>query len=130
MSLASQIAALASRVATEIKALVRPDHPGLARAWVSFGYNGSAMVIYAAHNVAGVTRLAAGATASPLPPRSPMPTTAGRRLPAVRPTPARRARALARSTSDAKTAAYVEVVCATGNTSLADTTEMNLVVYR
>ena len=38
--------------------------------------------------------------------------------------------ALARSTSDAKTAAYVEVVCATGNTSLADTTEMNLVVYR
>ena len=38
--------------------------------------------------------------------------------------------ALARSTSDAKTASYVEVVCATGNTSLADTTELNLVIYR
>ena len=130
MSLALHIAALASRVATEIKALVRPDHPGLARAWVSFGYNGSALVLFAAHNVAGVTRLAAGryriTFATPFADanycwqafaRSTANTGTARS-------------ALARSTSDAKTAAYVEVVCATGNTSLADTTEMNLVVYR
>jgi hypothetical protein len=130
MSLASHIAALASRVATEIKALVRPDHPGLARAWVSFGYNGSALIIHAAYNVAGVTRLAAGryriTFATPFADasycwqafaRSSSNTGTART-------------ALARSTSDAKTASYVEVVCATGNTSLADTTEMNLVVYR
>jgi hypothetical protein len=38
--------------------------------------------------------------------------------------------ALVRATTDAKTAAYVEVICATASASLADTTEMNLVVYR
>ncbi|MGB4913915.1 MAG: hypothetical protein WBO95_17660 [Candidatus Dechloromonas phosphoritropha] len=60
MSLASQISALANRVATEIKALVRPDHPGIARAWVTFGYTGSTIQIRASHNVLGITRLAAG----------------------------------------------------------------------
>ena len=60
MSLVSQMAALASRVAAEIKTLVRPEHPGIARAWVTFGYSGSAIQISAAHNVATVTRLAAG----------------------------------------------------------------------
>ena len=60
MSLASHIAALASRVATEIKTLVRPEHPGIARAWVTFGYSASAIQISASHNVATVTRLAAG----------------------------------------------------------------------
>ena len=34
----THISALANRVVTEIKALVRPDHPGIARAWVTFGY--------------------------------------------------------------------------------------------
>ena len=38
--------------------------------------------------------------------------------------------ALLRATTDVKTTAYVEVICATGNTSLSDTTEMSLVVYR
>lgn len=130
MSLALQIAALTSRVATEIKSLVRPDHSGIARAWVTFGYNGSAIVIQAGHNIADVTRLAAGryriTFAVPFSDanycwlafaRSSSNSGTART-------------ALARSTSDAKTASYVEVVCATGNTSLADTTELNLVIYR
>ena len=38
--------------------------------------------------------------------------------------------AIARSTTDAKTTAYVEVICATAAGSLADTTEVNLMVFR
>lgn len=130
MSLASQMAALASRVAAEIKTLVRPEHPGIARAWVTFGYSGSVIQISAAHNVATVTRLAAGRYRITF--LQPFPDANYCWLAFARSTgnSGSARTALARSTSDAKTAAYVEVVCATGNTSLADTTEMNLVVYR
>ncbi len=130
MSLASHIAALASRVAAEIKTLVRPEHPGIARAWVSFGYIGSAIQISAYHNVATVTRLAAGRYRITF--SQPFVDANYCWLAFARSTgnSGSARTALARSTSDAKTAAYVEVVCATSNTSLADTTEMNLVVYR
>ena len=130
MSLASQMAALASRVAAEIKTLVRPEHPGVARAWVTFGYSGSVIQISASHNVATVTRLAAGRYRITF--LQPFADANYCWLAFARSTAnSGSARtALARSTSDAKTAAYVDVVCATGNTSLADTTEMNLVVYR
>jgi len=130
MSLASQISALTNRIATEIKSLVRPEHPGIARAWVTFGYIGGAIQIVASHNVSGVTRLATGryhiTFAAPFADdnycwlafaRSSVNTRTART-------------ALARSTSDIKTAAYVDVACATGSTSFADTTEMSLVVYR
>ena len=60
MSLASQLSALASRIGNEIKGLIRPDHPGLARAWVNFGYANGSVQVRAAHNVASVTRLATG----------------------------------------------------------------------
>ena len=130
MSLVSQMAALASRVAAEIKTLVRPEHPGIARAWVTFGYSGSAIQISAAHNVASVTRLAAGRYRITF--SHPFVDANCCWLAFARSTgnSGSARTALARSTSDAKTADYVDVVCATGNTSLADTTEMNLVVYR
>ena len=60
MSLASQLSVLASRIGNEIKGLIRPDHPGLARAWVNFGYANGSGQLRADHNVASVTRLAAG----------------------------------------------------------------------
>jgi len=60
MSLVNQMAAALTAVGHEIKALVRPDHPGLAKAWVSFGYVGSALQIYSSLNVVNVTRIAAG----------------------------------------------------------------------
>jgi hypothetical protein len=41
MSLASRISALASRVGLEVKTKIDATHPGLARAWVCFGYVGS-----------------------------------------------------------------------------------------
>ncbi|MFA7282642.1 MAG: hypothetical protein WC100_21345 [Sterolibacterium sp.] len=130
MSLVSKVSALATRLANEVKTLVRPDHPGIARAWVCFGYIGGAIVINASHNVSGVTRLAAGryriTFATPFADASYCWLAFARstgNTGTVR-------TALARSTTDVKTATHVEVICTTASTSLADTTEMNLVVYR
>ena len=130
MSLASQMAALASRVAAEIKTLVRPEHPGVARAWVTFGYSGSVIQISASHNVATVTRLAAGRYRITF--SQPFVDANYCWLAFARSTAnSGSARtAVARSTSDAKTATYVDVACATGSTSFADTAEMNVVVFR
>ena len=60
MSLVAQLSALATRIGNEIKGLIRPDHPGLARAWVNFGYVNGSVQLRAAYNVASVTRLASG----------------------------------------------------------------------
>jgi hypothetical protein len=129
MSLASQLAALANRVATEIKALVRPEHPGIARAWVTFGYIGGAIQIGASHNVSGVTRLAAGryriTFAVPLSDANYCWLAFSRTT-----NDSNVYRAMVRPSSDAKTSAYVEVVSGRDNQTLSDTTEMNLVVYR
>ena len=130
MSLASKISALAIRLAREIKTLVRPEHPGLARAWVTFGYVGGVIQIVASHNVSGVTRQAAGRYRITF--AKPFIDARYCWLAFARSTVnSGTARiALARSTSDAKTATYVDVACATGSTSFADTSEINLVVYR
>jgi hypothetical protein len=129
MSLASQLAALANRVATEIKVLVRPEHPGIARAWVTFGYIGGAIQIGASHNVSGVTRLAAGryriTFAVPLSDANYCWLAFSRTT-----NDSNVYRAMVRPSSDAKTSAYVEVVSGRDNQTLSDTTEMNLVVYR
>ena len=130
MSLASRIAALADRVGLEVKAKIEASHPGVARAWVCFGYVGNQIVLRAAHNVTSVTRSAAGryrvrfdvamvdaqycwvALA-----RSSV-DTGTQRL------------AVIRASADAKTTQYVDVTCATTATSFADSSEINLVVDR
>ena len=130
MSLAARISALTVRLAREIRTLVRPGHLGLARAWVSFGYVDGTIRIAAAHNIANVTRQATGryriTFATPFADanycwiafaRSPVNSGTARM-------------ALARQTSDAKTPRTIDVACATGSTSFADTSEMNIVVYR
>ena len=45
MSLASRISALASRVGLEVKTKIDATHPGVARAWVCFGYVGNQVVV-------------------------------------------------------------------------------------
>lgn len=129
MSLATQIAGLAIRIGQEIKGLVRPTHPGLARAWANFGYAGAVMRLGPAFNVASVTRLVAGqyrvtfATAFP---DADYCWVASARsdsgLLTVRYAAARGA--------DGKTASALDVVCTNSSGSLADTSEMNLVVFR
>lgn len=130
MSFATQLSALAIRIGTEIKGLIRPEHPGLARAWVNFGYVGGAIQINASHNVSGVTRLAAGRYRVTF--ATPFADTDYCWLAFARSNTnsSNQRMAIARSTTDAKTTAYVEVICATAAGSLADTTEVNLTVFR
>lgn len=130
MSLASRIGVLAGRIGLEVKTKIDAGHPGLARAWVCFGYVGNQVVVRAAHNVASVTRLAAGRYrvhfARPLPDanyawvgvaRSSTNSGTQRLL-------------IVRATADEKAPTHVDVACATTAASFADSTEINLVVYR
>ncbi|QLQ00162.1 MAG: hypothetical protein HZY78_08135 [Burkholderiaceae bacterium] len=130
MSLVAQLSRLATRIGTEIKGLIRPDHPGLARAWANFGYVGSAVDLRAAHNVASVSRLAAGryriTFATPFVDADYCWVATGRSNVA---TGTIRFSA-ARSTTEGKTTTTLDIVCITGAGSLADTTEINVVVYR
>ncbi|CAG2153252.1 hypothetical protein [Ralstonia mannitolilytica] len=130
MSLASRVAALASRIGLEVRTKIDATHPGVARAWVCFGYDGNQIVVRAAHNVAGVTRSAAGRYrvrfATPLPDanycwaglaRSNTNSGTQRLL-------------IVRATADEKTPTHVDVGCASAAGAFADSTEINLVVYR
>ena len=130
MSLVAQLSALATRIGTEIKGLIRPDHPGLARAWANFGYVGGAVNLRATHNVASVSRLAAGryriTFATPFVDADYCWVATGRSNVAT----GTIRFAAARSTTDGKTATTLDIVCVTSAGSLADTTEISLVVYR
>lgn len=130
MSLATQLAALVSRIGTEIKGLIRPDHPGLARSWVSFGYGNSNVVIASGYNVARVTRTAKGryrvTFAWPLADanycwvalaRSTSDSSTQRFL-------------TVRATKDEKNASTLDLSVTTSGGSAADSSEINLVVYR
>jgi hypothetical protein len=129
MSLVAQLSALAARIGTEIKGLIRPDHPGLARAWANFGYVGGTIQLRAAHNVASVTRLVAGRYRVTF--ATPFADTDYCWVAAARSNSTSTIRvAAARTTTDGKTAASLEIVCTSNSGSLADTTELNLVVYR
>lgn len=130
MSLASQLSALATRIGTEIKGLIRPEHPGLARAWVNFGYVGGEVQLRAAYNIASVTRLAKGryriAFEAPFPDAKYCWVATGR----SNTTTGTIRFAAARGTTDGKTADSLELVCTSAAASLADTPEISLVVYR
>jgi len=130
MSLASRIAALADRVGLEVKTKIGASHPGVACAWVCFGYVGNQIVLRAAHNVANVTRTAAGryriTFATPMPDANYCWTALARSSVDS----GQQRIALIRATSDVKTAQYVDVSCATTATSFADSSEINLTVFR
>ena len=130
MSLARRIAALADRVGLEVKTKIGASHPGVARAWVCFGYVGNQIVLRAAHNVANVTRTAAGryriTFATPMPDANYCWTALARSSVDS----GQQRIALIRATSDVKTAQYVDVSCATTATSFADSSEINLMVFR
>lgn len=130
MSLVAQLSLLATRIGNEIKGLIRPDHPGLARAWVNFGYAGGTVQLRAAYNVASVTRLGTGRYRiefeTPFLDAKYCWVATGRSN-----TSTGTIRfAAARSTTDGKTTTTLDIVCVTSAGSLADTTEINVVVYR
>ena len=130
MSLSDRIIELATRIGEEIKGMVRPDHPGLARAWVSFGAAGGAVVLRAAHNVARVERIETGKYRIHF--ALPMPDANYCWLAFARNAGSQRKQkiAAARATAEAKTPAFVDLIVTTTNGSLSDSSEINLVVYR
>lgn len=130
-TLAQHIAALAVRIGLELKGKVTPAHPGLARAWVCFGWqphqSGGQMVIHAAHNVRKVLRLSPGKYRVVF--ETAMPDARYCWLAFARNGDKSMKMAAARVSCDDKTEDDVELVCATPSGTLADSGEINVVVY-
>ena len=130
MSLAFGIAALAARIGIEVKAKIDATHPGLARAWVCFGYVGSKIVVRASHNVASVTRTAAGRYRVTFAMTMPDTNYCWTALARSSTNSGTQRIAIVRSSTDQKTAQYVDITCATTSASFDDSSEINLLVYR
>ena len=128
MSLAQQIADLAARIGQELKDRVTTEHPGLARAWVCFGWVEDHLVIHAQHNVKKVMRLAPGKYRVVFEEALPDAHYCWQAF--ARHRDASMTLAVARGNCDDKTADDVEFVCATPSGMLADSSEINVVVYR
>ena len=130
MSLASRISALASRVGLEVKTKIDATHPGVARVWVCFGYVGTQVVVRASHNVASVTRTAAGRYRVTFTVAMPDANYCWTALARSSTNSGTQRIAIVRSSADQKTAQYVDVSCATTSASFDDSSEINLTVFR
>lgn len=128
MSLAQGLADLAARIGRELKARVVPEHPGLARAWVNFGWARGRLRLYAGYNIQKVLRLAPGryriVFAEPLADAHYCWLAFARSGdPALK-------LAIARTGIEDQTADDLELACATIAGTLADADAIHLVVYR
>ena len=130
MSLAFAIAALASRIGFEVKTKIDARHPGVARAWVSFGYVDGQVVIASSYNVASVVRTAVGRYRVHFAVTLPDANYCWTALARSSTNSGTQRVAIVRSTSDLKTEQFVDIACATAQASFDDSTEINLVVYR
>ena len=130
MSLASSIAALAARIGFEVKTKIDATHPGIARVWVSFGYAGGQVVIHGSHNVASVVRTAAGRYRVHFAVAMPDTNYCWTALARSSNNSGTQRIAIVRSSTDLKTAQYVDISCATTSASFDDSSEINLTVYR
>lgn len=130
MGLAHRIGALAARIGQEVRAKLDASHPGVARAWVSFGYRGGGVAVSSAHNVAGVVRTATGRYRVHFAQAMPDARYCWTALARSSVDKGQQRIAVVLATSDAKTAQYVDVSCSTAASSFADSLEINLVVYR
>ena len=130
MSLATHITALASRIGLEVKTKIDASHPGVAKAWVCFGYVSNQVVIRAAHNVASVTRLGTGRYRVTFAVAMPDANYCWTALARSSTNSGTQRIAIVRSSTDQKTAQYVDISCATTSASFDDSSEINLTVYR
>jgi len=130
MSLASSIAALAARIGFEVKTKIDATHPGIARVWVSFGYVNGQVVIASAHNVASVVRTAAGRYRVRFAVAMPDANYCWTALARSSTNSGTQRIAIVRSTTDQKTAQFVDISCATTSASFDDSSEINLAVFR
>lgn len=130
MNLATRIADLAAAVATEIRSRITADHPGVAKAWVCFGYVGSQVVVRKAFNVHSVTRTAKGVYRVTFANAMPDANYCWQAFARNEGSASTLKFASARVRADLKTATYVDVICASQAGTLSDTTELNLTVWR
>ena len=130
MSLVSAIAALASRIGFEVKTKIDASHPGVARAWVSFGYVGGQVVIASSYNVASVVRTAVGRYRVHFAVTLPDANYCWTALARSSTNSGTQRIAIVRSSADQKTAQYVDVSGATTSASFDDSSEINLTVFR
>lgn len=130
MSLATRITALASRIGLEVKTKIGASHPGVAKAWVCFGYVSNQVVIRASYNVASVTRTAAGRYRVTFAVAMPDANYCWTALARSSTNSGTQRIAIVRSSTDQKTAQYVDISCATTSASFSDSSEINLTVYR
>lgn len=130
MSLVQKISALATAVGVEIRSRITANHPGVAKAWVCFGYVGDQVVIRAAYNVRSVSRLAAGKYRVNFAAAMPDANYCWLALARNAGNQSALKFAAARTSAELKTVEYVEVICATQAGTLADSPEMNVMVLR
>jgi hypothetical protein len=130
MSLVQRVADLAIRIGDVVATKIDASHPGVVRAWVCFGYVGNQVVVRASHNVVGVTRTAAGRYRVRFTAEMPDANYCWTALARSSVDAGQQRIAVLRANSDAKTAQYVDISCATAASSFADSSEINLVVYR
>jgi hypothetical protein len=97
---------------------------------VSFGYVNGQMVMHSARSVVSVERLATGRYRVHFAQAMPDADYCWVALARSSTDNGTQRIAIARASADQKTAEYVDVACATMATSFADSTEINLVVYR
>jgi hypothetical protein len=130
MSLVSRLTSVITAIGAEVKNRISADHPGVARAWVCFGYINNTIQIQSSFNVASVTRLSSGryriTFATPFADNQYCWVAMGRSNTAT----GTIRFASDRSTTDNKNTSNLELVCTSGSASLADSTEINVVVYR
>lgn len=130
MSLATRIADLATAVATEIRSRITAEHPGVAKAWVCFGYVGNQVVVRKAFNLRSVTRTAKGVYRVTFTNAMPDANYCWQAFARNEGNASALKFASARVNAELKTNAYVEVICASQSGTLSDTTELNLTVWR
>lgn len=134
MNLAQHITELAQRLALELKTRITADHPGVAKAWVCFGVIGAgskaSVVVRAGFNIHSVNRTTTGKYRVTFLNSMPDANYCWQAFARNSGNQSAMKHAGARATAEAKTAQFFEVICTTSNGTLADTTEMNLTVWR
>lgn len=130
MTLTQHITELAQRLALEFKSRISADHPGVAKAWVCFGFENSDVVIRSAFNVSTVTRMGSGVYRVSFTHAMVDANYCWHAFARNAGNQSSMKQAAARLLAETKTPEFVDVICTTAAGTLSDTTEMNITVWR
>lgn len=130
MTLTQHITELAQRLALEFKSRISAEHPGVAKAWVCFGFENSDVVIRSAFNVSAVTRMGSGVYRVSFTHAMVDANYCWHAFARNAGNQSSMKQAAARLLAETKTPEFVDVICTTAAGTLSDTTEMNITVWR